>query len=384
MTNLKLKYIKKYTSKNKDYYYLRKPNQKQILIEGEFGTPEFLNNYYGLLNNSSPQIAAQNRFNKNSLILENLINEFKESTLWKSFYSKNYQAKMQYAFNRLLLPVNSNDKLVNFDLGNLGINHKELTRELGKAILKEFDKANTPSSGNEVMKCFKKLINYAIDEEKWKVDYNPFAKFGNTPTDPDNQKPSNTRLKTGGSTYQWNDQEFANISNECFDGEKTALMLERYLCQRNIDCLNMRWNQVSYDEKDKMYFNFTQKKTNQKIIVPAPIELEQFLKKLDKVSLTIVWDYERNKPIKQRYFYKKLNTAIERAGYDTTKYNAHGLRYRGITELAEAGCTDHEIMAISGHKSLIMVQKYTALAHRGINATSGMAKVEKFKRKNKV
>ena len=32
MTNLKLKYIKKYTSKNKDYYYLRKPNQKQILI----------------------------------------------------------------------------------------------------------------------------------------------------------------------------------------------------------------------------------------------------------------------------------------------------------------------------------------------------------------
>ena len=76
MTNLKLKYIHKYVSNNVTYYYLRKPNQRKQLIEGEFGTPEFLNNYYGLLNNSSPQIAALNRFNKNSLILENLINEF--------------------------------------------------------------------------------------------------------------------------------------------------------------------------------------------------------------------------------------------------------------------------------------------------------------------
>ncbi|GLO75191.1 hypothetical protein MACH18_22710 [Phaeobacter italicus] len=42
-----------------------------------------------------------------------------------------------------------------------------------------------------------------------------------------------------------------------------------------------------------------------------------------------------------------------------TEYSLHGLRYGAAGELAEAGCTDQQIAAITGHKSLSMVQKFS-------------------------
>jgi integrase len=44
--------------------------------------------------------------------------------------------------------------------------------------------------------------------------------------------------------------------------------------------------------------------------------------------------------------------------------SAHGLRKAGATRLAEAGATDHEIMAWGGWKTLKEVQRYTAAANR--------------------
>ncbi|OIQ25455.1 MAG: hypothetical protein BM562_17220 [Alphaproteobacteria bacterium MedPE-SWcel] len=45
-------------------------------------------------------------------------------------------------------------------------------------------------------------------------------------------------------------------------------------------------------------------------------------------------------------------------------YGFHGLRYSAAGELAEAGCTDHQIAAITGHKSLSMIQKYSKSANQ--------------------
>lgn len=42
----------------------------------------------------------------------------------------------------------------------------------------------------------------------------------------------------------------------------------------------------------------------------------------------------------------------------------HGLRKATCRRLAEAGCTPHEIMAISGHRSLAEVTRYTVEAGR--------------------
>jgi integrase len=52
----------------------------------------------------------------------------------------------------------------------------------------------------------------------------------------------------------------------------------------------------------------------------------------------------------------------------------HGLKKGGMRRLAEAGNTTHELMAISGHKTLSEVQRYTNDADRKRLADSGMAK----------
>jgi integrase len=53
----------------------------------------------------------------------------------------------------------------------------------------------------------------------------------------------------------------------------------------------------------------------------------------------------------------------------------HGLKKSGMRRLAEAGGTAHELMAISGHKTLAEVQRYTKDADRKKLADSGMAKL---------
>jgi hypothetical protein len=45
-----------------------------------------------------------------------------------------------------------------------------------------------------------------------------------------------------------------------------------------------------------------------------------------------------------------------------------------MRRLAEDGATAHELMAVSGHKTLAEVQRYTASADRRRLADSGMAK----------
>ena len=52
----------------------------------------------------------------------------------------------------------------------------------------------------------------------------------------------------------------------------------------------------------------------------------------------------------------------------------HGLKKGGMRRLAEAGGTAHELMAISGHRTLREVQRYTEDANRKLLADTGMAK----------
>ena len=53
----------------------------------------------------------------------------------------------------------------------------------------------------------------------------------------------------------------------------------------------------------------------------------------------------------------------------------HGLKKSAMRRLAEAGNTAHELMAISGHKTLAEVQRYTSAADKKQLAETGMAKM---------
>ncbi len=57
----------------------------------------------------------------------------------------------------------------------------------------------------------------------------------------------------------------------------------------------------------------------------------------------------------------KLAKSIRRT-MPSRRYTIHGLRYYAAHQLAESGCTDAQIAAITGHKSVEMVAKYSRKA----------------------
>jgi integrase len=56
--------------------------------------------------------------------------------------------------------------------------------------------------------------------------------------------------------------------------------------------------------------------------------------------------------------------------------SAHGLRKAAARRLAEAGCSEHEIAAITGHASLDEVRTYTKAVNQKRLAEAAMAKVK--------
>jgi integrase/recombinase XerD len=56
--------------------------------------------------------------------------------------------------------------------------------------------------------------------------------------------------------------------------------------------------------------------------------------------------------------------------------SSHGPRKASATRLAEAGCSPHQIMAITGHKSLKEVEAYTKAAGQKGLAKSAMARLK--------
>jgi hypothetical protein len=60
----------------------------------------------------------------------------------------------------------------------------------------------------------------------------------------------------------------------------------------------------------------------------------------------------------------------------------HGLKKGGMRRLAEDSATTHELMAISGHRTLAMVERYTADADRLRLADQAMAKKRPAQNRN--
>lgn len=77
-------------------------------------------------------------------------------------------------------------------------------------------------------------------------------------------------------------------------------------------------------------------------------------------------------PISYRYMADLMLKERKRLGLEA--YDLHALRYRGIMELAWAGCTDDEIAAYSGHKTTAMIAKYAGEARQTMRARQAREK----------
>jgi integrase len=200
------------------------------------------------------------------------------------------------------------------------------------------EKADHPAAQRHLLKMLKLLLNHALEQE-WRPD-NPALAI-------------KLRYKSDGF-HTWSEAEIAQFEMKHPIGTKSrlALALLLYTAQRRKDAIRMGRQHVR-----KGYIHVKQSKTGTELSIPIHPELAKIIEAMNGENLTFLVN-ERGKPYPSSTFGSWFRQQCRLAGLPA-ECAAHGLRKAACRLLAEAGCSAHQIMAISGHRSVKEIDRYT-------------------------
>jgi integrase len=174
-------------------------------------------------------------------------------------------------------------------------------------------------------------------------------------------------LKTDGFTT-WSEENIAAFERTHAVGTRArlAFTLLLYTAQRRGDVVRMGRQHIH----DGL-LSVRQSKTGAVLKIPVHPELKAVLDATPSEHLTFLTT-AAGRPFTSDGFGHWFLAMCKAAGLHGL--SAHGLRKAACRRLAEAGCTAHEIMSVSGHVSLKEVQRYTIAADQACMARAAMEK----------
>jgi integrase len=177
------------------------------------------------------------------------------------------------------------------------------------------------------------------------------------------------KIKSDGF-HSWTEAEIAQFEARHPAGTKARLALALLLNsgQRRGDVVRMGRQHV----RDG-FLHVRQDKTGAELAIPVLPELDTAIAEALRDNLTFLTT-SYGKPFTSNGFGNWFRKRCDEAGLPHC--SAHGLRKAAARRLAEIGCTQHEIAAITGHASLAEVQRYTKGADQKRLAVSAMAKIK--------
>jgi integrase len=213
-------------------------------------------------------------------------------------------------------------------------------------------RADTPGAANTVLRMLKLLLNFAVDDGIIKA--NPAAKM---------------RLLKVGEWRAWTDEECAAFEARWPTGsmQRRAYALALYTGQRKSDLVAM-----SRAHRKDGAIRVVQGKTGAELWIPEHRNLTAELTSDGHMALLITSQGKAFDPV---YFGAWFADAIAAASLPDDCV-LHGLRKTAARTLAEAGCSEQEIAAITGHLSGRMVAHYTKAADQKKRATAAITKLE--------
>src|SRR5262249_45707944 len=121
-----------------------------------------------------------------------------------------------------------------------------------------------------------------------------------------------------------------------------------------------------------------QEKPGAALAIPVHPELAAVFAAVPATQLTFIQTL-KGTPFTGHAFSDWFRKACKQAGLDK-RCSFHGLRKAACRRLAEAGCTAHEIMSISGHTTLKEVARYTKAVEQAKMARNAMARTAAAKK----
>jgi integrase len=336
VTKMKFKYVDEYIDRTgKLRRYFRRNGKRLGQIPGLPGSVEFNEAYQNFLGAKPAPIAreqADGSFGK-------LVLDFYGSSIFRN--------KTKESSRKLYRSIL--DKLAEQH------GHRAVSLMTPEAIERIVNRVgeDRPAMANLMRSVLRRLMKFAVKSKL--IASNPAANL-----DP---------FKVG-EIHTWTDAELRQFERRWPLGtrERLAYALLLYTAQRGGDVVKMRRGDIADGQ-----VRVIQEKTGADLWVPIHPELNRALRSYPAKGLTLIGD-AAGRPIKRPALTAMMSAAIEAAGLPD-RCVPHGLRKAAMRLLAEAGATEKQIAAISGHKTLREVQRYTKAADQRRLAADGMKKL---------
>lgn len=217
------------------------------------------------------------------------------------------------------------------------------------------NRADRPAAANTLLKVLRAVMRFALDRGMITVD----PTFGVRPV----------KNQTDGH-HTWTEAEIAKYEAHWKLGtrERLAFDLLLYTAQRSGDVRQMGRQHV-HDG----HVTVRQEKTGQPLEIPMHPRLVASIAAFNSGHLTYIVTKDGD-PYSARGFGNWFNDSAQAAGLEKGR-TAHGLRKAAARRMAEAGCTPHQIAAVTGHKTLKEVERYTRAAGQKALAGSALAMI---------
>ena len=218
-------------------------------------------------------------------------------------------------------------------------------------------KVETPAAAHNLLRMIRLIMKFAV-------------MHGWRPDDPTVGLKS-PKMKSGGF-YTWTEEDIARFESKHPIGSRArlAFALLLYTAQRRSDAIRMGKQHI----RDGV-LAIRQQKTGTLVEVPVHSDLRAIIDATPSDHLTFLTT-DLGKPFSAAGFGNWFRDVCRDAGLPNG-CAAHGLRKAASRRLAEAGCTAHEIMAWTGHKTLREVTCYTEAADRRALAVTAIEKLGK-------
>lgn len=335
MTTIRLRYVDSYRDAGgKRRYYFRRGKGARTALPGKPTSREFRLAYEALMEGLPPVVAAPKKPQPSADFTFNRLAELYYRT--PGFLAMKPQT--QHVYKRVL---------AHFLTDHGHRDARQMKRSHVMSILA--DRAATPAAANNLLKKVKGLMRHALDLE-WRTD---------DPT-------LGVKRYEEGEFHTWTEQELAQFEARWALGtaERTAYALHLYTGQRRSDVHVMRW-----PDADGV-LRFTQVKTGMHMEIPVHPKLREALAAWPRKGDIIITG-THGQPFTSGSYGNFFQDATNGAKLPT-RCASHGLRKAAARRLAEAGASEKEIAAITGHTTLKEVARYTRAASRSKLAKSAM------------
>lgn len=347
MTSFRLPYVQEFRDRHGTIRrYVRKPGLKRTAIKGCPGTEEFRLSYEAALAGieSRPNVGeARTRPGT----INAAIVAYYNSNAFQSGLKRGTQG-MRRAILERFRETNGEKRIATlptkFIVGTL-------------ARMKPFAAKNW-------LKTLRGFLKFAVADEMCAFDPTQGIKLASIKSD---------------GIHTWTEEEIEQFEAEHAIGTRPrlALALLLHTAQRRSDVIRMGRQHV----RDGT-ISVRQDKTGTRLEIPVHPTLKRVLAKTPVSHLTFLTT-DKGEPYTAAGFGNAFRDWCNEAGLPR-RCSAHGLRKAACRRLAEAGCTTNQIAAVSGHKSLSEVQRYTKAAEQAHLAREAMRTVQGKKRTGSV